>query len=405
MMMMMKRKLATAAVVILGTSLAVAQPTSTAIKPKLPAIPAVDHAALAEKLVATSANIKEGDIVEVHGGVADLALLEEIVIAVRKRGGHPLLTIDTEKIAKAMVGAAVPDKYDTQVPKLDLGLAKLINARIEIPAVRDPSIFAALAPERQAKRSAAHAPVNELALKRKLKSVVLDNGLAPSAARAKELGISEAELAKIFWDGVGADYTAVETSCKKLRDAIAAGSELRITHPNGTDLTVKVKGRKSFVSDGVTTDAEAKAGGPGIQVWLPAGEVYVTPVPKTAQGKIVDDRLLYMGKEVTGVTVDIAKGKSTSVSAKTGWDAVKGRYDAAGPGKTEIGVVDFGCNPAVKTGGKLETWMGAGMVSIALGGNLWAGGTNKEPFDLVLQLPGATVTLDGKPLIEAGQLK
>jgi aminopeptidase len=129
------------------------------------------------------------------------------------------------------------------------------------------------------------------------------------------------------------------------------------------------------------------------------------PVPGSAEGKLVDDRMVFLGKEITGLRVEIKNGKTTAVNAQAGWDVIKGRYDAAGPGKTEVGFVDLGCNPAVRSGGKLETWMGAGMVTIGIGGNVWAGGTNKEPFDLVYQLSGATVTLDGKPLVENGQLK
>jgi hypothetical protein len=49
--------------------------------------------------------------------------------------------------------------------------------------------------------------------------------------------------------------------------------------------------------------------------------------------------------------------------------------------------------------------MGAGMVTIGIGGNRWAGGANAEPFSLAYQLPGATVTLDGKVIVENGQLK
>ena len=340
---------------------------------------------------------------QVHGGVGDLALLEEIVLAVRKRGAHPLLTITTDKIARA--SRTAPEKYDSQEPKLANELTKLINVRIFIPAVRDPSIGGLLAPDREAKRAKAEAGIADLELKRKVRVVELNNGLVPSPWRAKELGVSEPELAKIFWDGLSADFSAVEAKCKALRDTVAAGSELRITHPNGTDLKLKVKGRKPNVSDGVTSDAEVKAGGVGAQAWLPAGDVYLTPVPGSAEGKLVDDRMLFMGKEITGVTAEIAKGKTTSITAKAGWENVKPRYDVAGPGKTEVGFVDFGCNPAIKSGGKLETWMGAGMVTIGLGGNVWAGGTNKEPFGLLHQLAGATVTLDGKPLIEAGVLK
>ena len=37
--------------------------------------------------------------------------------------------------------------------------------------------------------------------------------------------------------------------------------------------------------------------------------------------------------------------------------------------------------------------------------NKLAGGTNAEPFALMMHLPGTTVMLDGKPLIENGALK
>jgi len=398
----------------LAPSLATAQPKPAPTPPPKPAPSppakpapppaAPDYSALAEKLVATSANVQEGEVVLISGGTLDLGLLEDIAIAVRKRGAFPLLTINTDKIAKAM-NSVVPAKFDVQAPKLDVALAKIIDVYIVIPAVRDPGIAAMLPADRAARRAKAAQVVSDTRRARKARVVELDNGLAPSWTRANSLGIAEGELARIFWEGLNTDFKATSAKCRALRDAVAAGSELHITHGNGTDLKVKIKGRKVFVSDGVMSDADRKAGGPGVQVWLPAGDVYTTVVPGTANGKLVDDRLIFLGKEVTGVTVAIAKGKTTAIEAKTGWDVVKPRYDAAGPGKTEVGFVDFGCNPAISSGGKLETWMGAGMVTIGIGGNVWAGGTNKEPFVLDHQLAGATVTLDGKPIIENGKLK
>jgi hypothetical protein len=44
-------------------------------------------------------------------------------------------------------------------------------------------------------------------------------------------------------------------------------------------------------------------------------------------------------------------------------------------------------------------------VTLFFGDNVWAGGTNKEPFDFHLFLPGTTVMLDGKPLIKDGSLQ
>ncbi|HTL31835.1 MAG TPA: aminopeptidase [Kofleriaceae bacterium] len=399
----MTTRLIPVAALALASGIVAAQP---AAKPQAPVKPppVVDYTALAEKLVATSAHVKEGEVVAISGGTLDLPLLEDIAIAVRKRGAFPFITIDTDKIAKAM-NTQVPDKYDAQSPKLALALARVVDVYITIPAVRDPGIAAMLAPDRAARRAKASQAVEDARRARRARVVELDNGLAPSWSRANDLGIAEAELAKIFWDGLNADFTVVEAKCKTLRDTIAAGKQLHITHANGTDITLAVKGRKTYASDGVTSDADLQAGGPAVQVWLPAGDVYTTPAPGTAKGKLVDDRMVFLGKEITGVTVEIANGKVTSVSAKSGWDAIKARYDAAGPGKTEVGFVDLGCNPAVRTGGKLETWMGAGMVTIGIGGNAWAGGTNKEPFSLAYQLAGATVSLDGKILVENGQLK
>ena len=49
--------------------------------PRPPASQALDYAAIAEKVVGTSANVKEGEIVHINGGPQDLGLLEELVVA------------------------------------------------------------------------------------------------------------------------------------------------------------------------------------------------------------------------------------------------------------------------------------------------------------------------------------
>jgi len=42
--------------------------------------------------------------------------------------------------------------------------------------------------------------------------------------------------------------------------------------PAGTNLKLKLTAKPMSVSDGVITADEAKAGGPGLLTWLPAGE-------------------------------------------------------------------------------------------------------------------------------------
>ncbi|HEY5920186.1 MAG TPA: hypothetical protein VIV11_00890 [Kofleriaceae bacterium] len=370
--------------------------------PMPPPAPVVDYATIAEKVVATSANVKEGEIVHIIGGPQDLALLEEIVVAVRKRGAHTIFTLDSESLQKKLI-AAVPDKYDAVEQKALLALSKVVNVVIELSPIRDPNIYAALPAERRAKQDKARQPAFDALLKRKIRVVSIGNGFEPSPVRAKELGITEGELTKLFWDGLNADYTTVQAKCDALKTTLAAGKELKITHANGTDLTIKLKGKKVATSDGVITAADIKAGGPGIQVWLPAGEAYL--LPGAADGKLVDERVITEGKVVEGLAIELKAGKATSLTAKAGWDAVKARYDLAGPGKNELSLVDFGCNPAVKSAGKFESYVAAGTLTLGFGGNSWAGGTNKEPYSLHLHLPGTNVLLDGKPLIKDGSLQ
>ncbi len=128
----MKNLFATATAVVLASTLAAAQP---AAKPKAPEpAPAVDYVALAEKMVGTSANVKAGEVVQILGAPSDLALLEELVLAVRKRGAFAILTLWSEGLEKRVI-AEVPAKFDSQPPGDLLGLAGFIHARIIVPPV------------------------------------------------------------------------------------------------------------------------------------------------------------------------------------------------------------------------------------------------------------------------------
>ena len=86
---------------------------------------------------------------------------------------------------------------------------------------------------------------------------------------------------------------------------------------------------------------------------------------------------------------------------------MKALYDAAGEGKDLFAVVDLGINPNVKlpSSSAVGTWVPAGTVTVGMGNNIWAGGNNKNRYAYYVSLPGTTVTLDGKPIVESGQLK
>lgn len=53
----------------------------------------------------------------------------------------------------------------------------------------------------------------------------------------------------------------------------------------------------------------------------------------------------------------------------------------------------------------MVSWVPAGMVTIGVGNNIWAGGENNNPMGMPFFLPGSTVAVDGKILVEKGSLK
>jgi len=369
---------------------------------------APDAEAISNRLVNQVAGVKEGDVVFIAGGVRDLELLEDLSTDSRKVGAFPLLTINSDRMAKKYY-EEVPEKYDTQAPDFELKLATLPTVAIFIDASEVEGNLADVSPTRLANTAKTGQPVGDLFQKRNVRQVAVGNDLYPTEWRAKHFGISQDQLAKTFWEAVNTDYSGLQATGEKLKATLSVGKELHITSPEGTDLKVKIEARPFFVSDGIISPEDVQKGGPAVQVYLPAGELYTTPVTGTADGKVIIAQQFYRGKEVTNLTLVFAGGKMTSMTGSgPGFDAMKKDYDAVtDPGKDLLSYVDFGINPNLKIwpASKIGNWVQAGMVSLGTGNNTWAGGDNKASFDAGGHMGGCTVTLDGKTIIEKGEWK
>lgn len=378
---------------------------SEAAKPAMKA-PPTDLEKLAERLVTQSAAVKEGEFVLISSGPENVELLEDIAVQVRKAGAFPLVTVSTDRMAKRMY-TDVPEKYDTQTDTGDLKLAEVVNVTISVGRNSAEGLFADADPKRLALRAKANESIQDAFIKHNVRSVEVDNGLYPNDWLAKRYSMSADDLSKTFWGGVNVDYTDLQARGAQVSAALSSGSEIHITDSGGTDLKVRVEGRKYGVSDGIISADDAKTAA-GQSVYLPAGEVYVAPVPGTAEGKVARAKDYFNGKEINNLVMTFSAGKLTSITGSgPGFDLMKAAYDAAGEGKDLFAVVDFGINPNIKlpAGSQIATWVPAGTVTIGVGSNVWAGGDNKCPYGYFVSLPGTTVMLDGKPVVEAGQLK
>ena len=381
-------------------------PAATPAATAAPQAP-VDLEQLAQRLVGNAA-VKEGDIVLISGRGQDAELMEDIAVEARKLGAFPMVEYSSDRLSKRLF-FDTPEKYDSQTSAIGMKLAKVANVSIQLGNGLTENLFEGADPKRIAAIGKANETVGTEFLKNNVRIVEVGNGLYPTPWRAERMGMPLDQLAKVFWEGVNVDYNDLQARGDQVKSALAAGNELHITNPNGTDLKLRIQGRRVLVSDGILSADDIKQGGAALAAYLPAGEVYTTPVAGTAEGKVVSTRDYFRGQQIDNLAITVAAGKVTSLTGSgPGFAALKAEYDAvADERKNLFSFVDFGINPNVRlpAGSQVGNWVPAGAVTVGIAGNTWAGGDNSVPYGLTFFLPGSTATLDGKPIVENGELK
>jgi leucyl aminopeptidase (aminopeptidase T) len=365
-----------------------------------------DPGVLANKLVTQCARVKDGDIVQIAGGIRDVELLENLAVEAAKQGADTLLTLSPSDQTVRRLYTDVPAKFDSRLSPLGLKLVETITVIISVDASDSDSFLADVPPERIHARSDAATKMAQIALKRNVRQIYLGNGLYPTGARARQYGLTREDLAKLFYDGLNVNYDKMMLTGEATRRALDGAKNVHIATPEGTDLTVDVAMRPCFVSDGVISDDKLKKGGPACQTWLPAGEVYVTPVPGTATGRVFVESMLSDGKEIRGLSLTFKNGKMTDMKAKSGLERIQAMFAAGNAGKDEFSAIDIGINHAVRmpNSSPAGVYMEAGTITVLVGNNVWAGGENKSTFGFACFLRGGTLDIDGRTLVQNGVL-
>jgi len=377
-----------------------------ATPPAAPAkVPSADLAAVARTMV-QAGMVKTGEHVYINGSSRDEELLEDLAVEAMKAGAQPIVTLASERLERRSY-MDVPASYDSQPPTFFLALVKAIDAMLTVESGETENNLAGVPPERMAARGKAGLPANEAFLKKPVRAVNLGNGLYPTQALAQRLGKPLPELADVFWKSARVSPEAVRAKGAAVREALGTGQRLTLSNPDGTNITFAVEPAKGFVSDGTISPEKVKQGRAATQTWLPAGELLLPVVLDSAEGKLVVAKVLFQGTLVEGLTLSFTKGKLTSMTARSGLDGLKALYDAAGAGKDALSYIDIGLNPeaTLPTDTGRIVWMAPGGVTVGMGDNTGWGGTNSSSFGLPCAVSRATLSADGKPVIENGVLK
>jgi leucyl aminopeptidase (aminopeptidase T) len=378
-----------------------------AIGPAAPApIATDDQLASVARTMVKAALIKPNERVFIGGGVRDNVLLEDLAIEAMKVGAQPVISVWSDRLSKRSYDE-VPASFDTLSPRASLALINNFDVALNVDFTESDSALAGVDPKRIAARARTGQVVTDALKRRGVRVVALGNGLYPTDGLAKRLGISRDQLATIFWRASAVPPETIRAKGDSVRAELAASPQVTLTAPNGTNATFKVNPAHAVLSDGALTPEKVKQGFGSMQTWLPAGELLVSVDPASVDGKIVFDHVLWNGTDVSGLTLTFTKGKLASMTATSGLAPLQAAYDAATGAKDRFTAIDIGLNPEVKlpqnTGAVV--YMAAGAILVQLGDDQMLGGSNVSTLNLGGQVPSATLTAGGKPVIDRGTLK
>ncbi|WP_267163015.1 aminopeptidase [Halovenus salina] len=212
-----------------------------------------------------------------------------------------------------------------------------------------------------------------------------------AGARAATLpGITDG----VFLMGLDADYEAIRDECAAIYDQVADADEIRVTSPQGTDITLEVSDRDWREDTGIVHE-------PGAFSNLPAGEVFVSPT--SGDGTVVVDGTMMPHGELTdGQTVrfEVEDGYVTEIGDEEISDQIETAAGEVGDAAYNLAELGIGTNTAVTelVGSVLLDEKAGGTVHLAIGDNHAIGGDIEAPLHLDGILREPTVFADGSQI-------
>ena len=227
----------------------------------------------------------------------------------------------------------------------------------------------------------------------------------PTRADADQARLDSATYARMYDDGLKADYRPIAQQGRQLQQLLRGARRVRITTPDGTDLSFTMGDRPVIVDAGMPL--------PGTRgllaartAQLPGGSLRLAPVETSVNGTIraPSDQC---EQAVKDEAIDVRSGMPENVHAASDEECVRAALEHAG----RFGWVEIGLNstfrvddPNVNLASALLD-LGAGAVTVDFGTNQELGGANRTAQGgWYIVLPHATVEADGKVIVRDGAL-
>ncbi len=343
-------------------------------------------------------HLKRGENLLIESWPHGLDVAKEAVFQARAMGAHPMLIVEDEETLFRSLDALRPGA--TKAGGHEWAALSKANAYMFIPGPADlPRAWA------MGSKWGAAYPSNgewyDRAKRAKLRGVRVLFGYT-SEERAGAYGLDLAAWRQMVLEAACVKPSEIRPKGAALSRVLGKGKKVKITAPNGTDLSLGLCGRVAQVDDGSVSLQDLKDGENMSQA--PAGQLWVAPDEKTAEGRYVADRpSLSLGRPVKGAEFEFKGGKLVASTFDEGGEKFAEAFAKAKGDKDRVGMLIFGLNPKVRAGFPQDA-MAAGVVTLTLGYNDELGGKNKTEFQFLAPLASATVEVDGKRVVDRGRL-
>lgn len=346
-------------------------------------------------------SVRRGETVTIETWDHALSWARAFVLEARRRGCEPTLVVEDEEAffrSLAQPGART-------VPSAPAAFAEASDAYVYFPGPEQFPRLLGLSTEEIDAVVGRHGPAWWRAARRAgLRAARVAVATATPTAAAR-FGVDRVAWERELVEGSLVSPDRLARAAGRLARRLHRARQVRLRHPNGTDLTVELLRAPPVTEDGRVDRADRRAG----RLWtqIPTGVVAVPLSPGGAEGVWESNRPTYDRFSdppvALGARLTFRRGRLSEYSFDRGGAAFARTYARGGRGRELPGALTFGVNPAVDRAPEVAE-VAAGTVGLLLGGNRPLGGRNPSRFTYLTLLAGARVDLDGEPFLEDGVL-
>jgi len=283
--------------------------------------------------------LKEGESLFISTTLLAEPLVKEIYREATRRGVLVEIDFSMSDQARILLDGA-PEALLRREPPLYRYAMENFDAYLNIRAPYNLNETSSIDPARRKIRSSALSEINRIYFERTARRGEpggLKRSLCqfPTQAAAQKANMSLEEYEKfvfeachLYADNPEAEWLKLRSRQQKIKDYLDKVSHVRFL-ANHMDISFSVEGRTWINSDGRTN--------------MPSGEVFSAPVEDSVNGKVhFTYPSVYMGQDVSGITLWVENGKIIKWSAEQGEDLLDQVFSI--PGADHFGEVAIGTN-------------------------------------------------------------